>query len=222
LGAREGQIFLAPISTDNEFFAREAGKVDREQEKRRLGYPRRLVLYSGRLVREKGVFVLLEAFRKVVSELPDAGLLIVGHGPEQSRMEVFCRQASLNQVYFLGARQYRAMPYVYALADVLVLPTFSDPWGLVVNEAFACGVPAVVSNVAGACDDLIIEGETGFAVKPGDPAELAGRILRLLSDAELRLRMGANCRVLIRKYSPEACAEGLLAAAGGNSSFRSA
>jgi glycosyltransferase involved in cell wall biosynthesis len=107
------------------------------------------------------------------------------------------------------------MPYFYALADVLVLPTFSDTWGLVVNEAFACGVPAVVSRVAGACDDLIIDGETGFAVTPGDPAELADRILQISKDPDLRLRMSANCRALVRKYSPDACAAGLLSCIGG-------
>jgi len=215
LGAREEQIFLAPMSTDNEFFAREASKVPREQYKQKLGYPRRLILYSGRLVQQKGVFTLLEAFVSISKELPDVGLLIVGHGPEQSVMEHFCRRAKLKQVYFLGPRQYHEMPCFYALADVLVLPTFSDPWGLVVNEAFACGVPAVVSNVAGACDDLIIDGETGFAVAPGDPVELADRILQILMDPALRLRMSANCRSLIQKYSPEACAQGLLEAALG-------
>ena len=107
------------------------------------------------------------------------------------------------------------MPYSYALADVLALPTFSDPWGLVVNEAFACGVPAVVSRVAGACDDLIIDGETGFAVTPGDAAELADRILRILKEPALRSRMKANCRTLIKKNSTEACAQGLLVAALG-------
>jgi glycosyltransferase involved in cell wall biosynthesis len=215
LGAREGQVFLAPMSTDNELFAREASRVPREQEKQKLGYPRRLILYSGRLVQKKGVLVLLEAFQRVSTELEDVGLLVVGHGPEENAMEDLCRHANLKHVYFLGARQYQEMPYFCALADLLVLPTFSDPWGVVVNEAFACGVPAVVSNVAGACDDLIIDGETGFAVKPGDPAELADRIIQVLKDPDLRLRMSANCRALIRQYSPEACARGLLAAAVG-------
>jgi glycosyltransferase involved in cell wall biosynthesis len=215
LGAREEQIFLAPMSTDNEFFAREAGKVHREAEKQKLGYPRRLILYSGRLEQKKGVFTLLEAFATIAKELPDVGLLIAGHGPERKNMEDFCRAANLRQVYFLGARQYHQMPSSYALADVLVLPTFSDPWGMVVNEAFACGVPVVVSNVAGACDDLIIEGETGFAVHAGDPVELADRILQILRDPALRARMSGNCRSLIQRYSPEACAQGLLEAAQG-------
>jgi glycosyltransferase involved in cell wall biosynthesis len=213
LGAREEQIFLAPICIDNDFFAREARKVRREVEKRAWGYPQRLILYSGRLDEKKGVFVLLEAFARVSVELQDVGLLIVGHGPRQEPMEHFCRRLNLKRVYFAGFRKYREMPYFYALADIVVLPTFSDTWGMVVNEAFACGVPAVVSKVAGACEDLLIDGATGFTVTPGDPAELADRMLQILKDEPLRLRMGANCRALIQKYSPEACAQGLLNAA---------
>jgi glycosyltransferase involved in cell wall biosynthesis len=215
LGASQEQIFLAPMSTDNEFFAREAAQIHWEEVKQKLGYPRRLILYSGRLDQKKGVFTLLEAFARISRDLPDVGLLIAGHGPEQKNMEDFCRRGNLKQVYFVGAQQYHQMPSAYALADVLALPTFSDPWGMVVNEAFACGVPAVVSNVAGACDDLIIDGDTGFAVNSGDPVELADRILQILRDPALRLRMSANCRSLIQQYSPEACAQGLLEAAQG-------
>jgi glycosyltransferase involved in cell wall biosynthesis len=215
LGASSSRIFLAPMSTDNRFFARQAAQVDPEEERQNLGYPRRLVLYSGRLDQKKGVYTLLHAFAGISAEMPDVGLLIAGHGPEQENMEDFCRRADLRQVYFLGPRQYGEMPQVYALADVLVLPTFSDTWGMVVNEAFACGVPAVVSSVAGACDDLIIDGQTGFKVRAGDPVELADRILQILRDPALRARMSANCRSLIQKYSPEACAQGLLDAARG-------
>ncbi len=216
LGAREERIFIAPFGGDYEGFAREAAKVDATREKERRGWPARLVLYSGRLVHEKGVFVLLEAFRRVAAELPDVGLLIVGHGPEQKAMEEWCRRSGLERVYFAGAQQYKRMPHFYALADVLALPTFSDRWGFVLNEAFACGVPAIVSRMAGACEDLIVEGETGFTVGPGDAQELAAKLLRLLGDEPLRLRMSANCRRLIRHYSAEACAEGLLLAASGS------
>jgi len=215
LGASEERIFLAPMSTDNEFFAREAAKIRREEEKQTWGYPRRLILYSGRLDHKKGVFTLLQAFVRISQELPDAGLLIAGHGPERKDMEDFCRRANLRHAYFLGARQYHEMPSVYALADVLALPTFSDTWGMVVNEAFACGVPVVASNVAGACDDLMVQGETGFAVTPGNAGELAERILQILRNPGLRAHMSSNCRALIQKYSPEACARGLLAAARG-------
>jgi glycosyltransferase involved in cell wall biosynthesis len=212
LGARPRRVFIAPFSGDPAAFAREAAKVNASKEKQKRGFPRRLILYSGRLVRAKGVFVLLEAFRKLSQILPDAGLLVGGHGPEKGAMQEFCRSAHLDRVFFEGPQEYKRMPYYYALADVLALPTFSDPWGFVVNEAFACGVPAVVSRVAGACDDLIVEGQTGFAVEPGDADELAERIAQILQDDSLRFRMGANCRKLIEHYSAEACARGLLAA----------
>lgn len=213
LGAREEQVFIAPYGGDNEFFAREAARVNPAQEKELHGYPPRLILFSARLAPEKGVFVLLEAFRSVSSKLPGVGLLIVGDGPERKAMEDFCRAANLERVYFLGPQQYHRMPYFYALADVLVLPSLSEPWGAVVNEAFACGVPAIVSRVAGAADDLIIEGETGFTVEPGNTQDLSEKTLRVLRDEALRARMSANCRRLIEKYSAAGCAEGLLAAA---------
>jgi glycosyltransferase involved in cell wall biosynthesis len=215
LGASDEKIFISPMSTDNEFFAREAAKVEREGVRQEMDYPPRLILYSGRLDRKKGVFTLLEAFVRISRELPDVGLLIAGHGPEQKNMEDFCRAANLGHVYFLGAREYHQMPSAYALADVLALPTFSDTWGMVVNEAFACGVPVVVSSVAGACDDLIVDGETGFAVNSGDPVELAGRIVQILQDPQLRLHMSTQCRAVIQHYSPEACARGLMQAAQG-------
>ena len=215
LGAREEQVSFAPFGGDNDFFAREAAQVDAAQEKMTRSWPARLVLYSGRLVVQKGVYVVLEAFRSIAQRLPDAGLLIVGHGPELESMQDFCRRNDLARVYFAGPQPYERMPFFYALADVLVLPTFSDAWGFVVNEAFACGVPTIVSHVAGACDDLIVEGETGFALEPGDAEELASKILRLLENPALRARMSSNCRRLIASYSARACAEGLLAAVKG-------
>jgi len=106
------------------------------------------------------------------------------------------------------------MPYFYALADVLVLPSFSEPYGFVVIEAFACGVPAIVSRVAGVAADLIVEGETGYCITPGNAGELALRIATVLQDGELRKRMSEKCRPKTRDFGPRECAAGLFAAAG--------
>jgi glycosyltransferase involved in cell wall biosynthesis len=216
LGARPERVFVARLSGDPYAFGREAAQVDVQHEKLHRGLRSQLILYSGRLVREKGVFVLLEAFRQISRVLPEAGLLVVGHGREELRMREFCREMNVDGVFFEGAQQYRCMPYYYALTDVLALPTFSDTWGLVVNEAFACGVPAVVSRVAGACDDLIVDGQTGFAIEPGNARDLADKLLRILCDPVLRRCMAANCRKLIQEYSARACAQGLLAAVLGS------
>jgi glycosyltransferase involved in cell wall biosynthesis len=220
LGARPERIFMARLSGDPGAFAGEAAPVDVRREKVPRRLPGRLILYSGRLVRAKGVFVLLEAFRQVCRVLSETGLLVVGHGPDEAEIRDFCRKESIERVFLEGAQQYRRMPYYYALADVLALPTFSDTWGFVVNEAFACGVPAVVSRAAGACDDLIVDGETGFAVEPGNARDLADKLIRILSDPSLKTRMGAKCRKLIQHYSAEACACGLLAAVESRQTLR--
>jgi glycosyltransferase involved in cell wall biosynthesis len=212
LGARQEQVFIAPFSGNPDVFGREAGRVEAGGEKSEYGFPPRLIIYSGRLTRSKGVFVLLEAFQAVARAMPDVGLLVVGHGPDEKEMREFCQEKEIERVFFEGPQPYERMPYYYALADVLAVPTFSDTWAVVVNEALACGVPAVVSRAAGACDDLIADGETGFAVQPGDPNDLAEKLLRILCDSALRLRMADNCRRIIQNYSAEACARGLLAA----------
>ena len=215
LGARRARIFVAPFGGDYRAFAREAVRVNVRAEKKARGYPAHLALYSGRLVREKGLRVLLEAFRRLSAELPEAGLMIVGDGPARAEMENLCREWRIPRVFFAGSHEYANMPAFYALANVLVLPTFSDTWGYVVNEAFACGVPAIVSRVAGVCDDLIVPGETGFVVEPGDSGGLAARMRLLLTDHGLRSRMSVNCLRAIAPYSAEACAQGLLAAVEG-------
>lgn len=215
LGAQQERIFLAPFGGDMKLFSRHSHMPDPLPAKHQLGLPPRLILYAGRLVRAKGIYVLFDAFQRISTELPGTGLLIVGHGPEERALRERARSLSLESVYFLGPQPYRRMPDYYVLADVLVLPSFSEPWGFVVNEAFACGVPAIVSRVAGACDDLIVDGETGFAIDPGNPCELADRVLCVLKDPSLRARMSENCRRRIQAFSAEACAEGLLAAVQG-------
>jgi len=213
LGASGGKISIVRNGFDVDFFARESGKIDRAMEKELHGFPPKLILYSGRLIRLKGVFVLLEAFQRISAELPEVGLLVVGHGPEGSAMQDFCREAGLGQVFFEGPQPYDRMPYFYALADILVLPTFSDSYSYVVTEAFACGVPAVVSRAAGVREDLLVEGRTGLTVEPGDAADVADKVLRVLRDNDLRTRMSSCCREMVQGHTAEYTARRLLGVA---------
>jgi glycosyltransferase involved in cell wall biosynthesis len=94
-----------------------------------------------------------------------------------------------------------------------VLPTHSDPWGLVVNEAMACGLPIIVSSVAGCSADLVEDGWNGYVVPSQDVQKLSAAIDSLARQPELRRQMTARSLERIRNYSPEACADGLAAAA---------
>jgi glycosyltransferase involved in cell wall biosynthesis len=91
----------------------------------------------------------------------------------------------------------------------MVSPTHTDPWGLVVNEAMACGLPVVSTSVAGCCADLVTDGWNGRVVQPHDVAQLADAMQALVCNQELRLEMGEHSRQRIRSYTPEACANGL-------------
>jgi glycosyltransferase involved in cell wall biosynthesis len=100
----------------------------------------------------------------------------------------------------------------YALADVFVFPTHTDPWGLVVNEAMACGLPVISSGAAGCAADLVESGWNGRVVSPGDVEQLAAAMAELAGDNELRSLMGQRSRERIELYSPEACAAGMASA----------
>src|SRR5208282_4883231 len=136
--------------------------------------PRRFLLMVGRLVPEKGVFDLLEAYVKLESGLrSEVGLVYAGDGVAREELMGRAKQISPGTICFPGFAHREDLAGLYALAEVLVLPTHSDPWGLVVNEAMACGLPIIVTNAAGCSADLVGEGWNGCIVPPRDSEKLS-------------------------------------------------
>jgi 1,2-diacylglycerol 3-alpha-glucosyltransferase len=216
LGCEEASILTAPNAVDNSLFATHAentfGHATEFRDKLKL--PSRFILFVGRLVPEKGVFDLLEAYSKLESGVrSEVGLVFAGEGASREELAQQARRISPGAVCFSGFAQREDLAGLYALAEGLVLPTHSDPWGLVVNEAMACGLPIIVSSVAGCSTDLVEDGWNGFVVPPRDPEKLSVAINALVRQPGLRQRMSAHSLERIRSYSPEACAEGLAAAA---------
>jgi glycosyltransferase involved in cell wall biosynthesis len=97
----------------------------------------------------------------------------------------------------------------YSQADVFVFPSVSDPWGLVLNEAMAAGLPVIATSAAGAADDLVFHGRNGLVVEPFDVAGLAGAMSTLTADPALRGSMGAQSSSIIRGFEPESWAAGM-------------
>ena len=216
LGSTAENIFTAPNAVDNMFFATQAesvrGRADEFREKLKL--PSRFILFVGRLVPEKGVFDLFDAYAKLEGSVrSEVGLVFAGDGVSREELKQRARQISPGVVFFPGFAQREDLAGLYALAEALVLPTHSDPWGLVVNEAMACGLPIIVSDVAGCCADLVDDGWNGYVVPPRDSERLSVAIDSLVRQPERRRKMGEHCLERIRNYSPEACASGLAAAA---------
>ena len=204
----ENKIFTAPDAVDSERFAKIAAAVRNHAapQRRLLGLPSRYFLYVGRLVPEKGVFELLQAYGTLSADLKEQiGLVFVGDGVARSELV----ERAPKGVQFKGFTQRDELAGYYAMAEAFVFPTHSDPWGLVVNEAMACGLPIIASSAAGCVADLVQDGWNGCVVSPGNVEELALAMTTLASDENLRSTMGERSRQRIAAYSPQACAAGI-------------
>jgi 1,2-diacylglycerol 3-alpha-glucosyltransferase len=211
----ETRIFTALNAVDNELFstAAAASRRDAAAWRAQLGLPGRYFLFVGRLVPEKGVFDLLSAYAKLDEQTrQDLGLIYVGEGASRRQLEEQAASISPGMIRFAGFVQRDQLAMYYALAEMLILPTHSDPWGLVVNEAMACGLPVVVSRIAGCAADLVKENWNGLLVSPNDASSLAAAMTRIAGDANLRAAMGANSKQLICNYSPAEWSLGIIRA----------
>jgi 1,2-diacylglycerol 3-alpha-glucosyltransferase len=212
---KEEQIFTALNAVDNCLFAEAAAAARRNADRCRaeLGLPERYILFVGRLVREKGVFDLLSAYARLDNRLrQQVGLVFIGDGCCRAELQ---RQATVitpGAIVFPGFAQRDQLGAYYALAEMLILPTYSDPWGLVVNEAMACGLPVVVSRAAGCAADLVKVNWNGLLVTPGDVAEMAESMQSLVDRPGVCAKMGANSLEHICRYSPEGWSLGIASA----------
>jgi glycosyltransferase involved in cell wall biosynthesis len=149
-----------------------------------------VVLFLGGLKRRKNLPLLLDAWREVASERPDARLLVAGAGPLEAALRRRVRALGLDGHVVLAGRVAEAEKVAYYnAADVFVSPSSLEGFGFTVGEAMSCGLPVVVSD-GGALPELVIDGEGGFVCRGGVAGRLAGRILLLLRDGDLRRRFG--------------------------------
>jgi glycosyltransferase involved in cell wall biosynthesis len=221
LGSADDSISVAPNAVDNDWFRARAESVRENSSdfRAKLALPARFLLFVGRLVPEKGVFDLLEAYGLLDDDIRSSvGLVFAGDGPGKAELEWQSQSICPGTICFPGFLHREDLAALYALAEALLLPTHSDPWGLVVNEAMACGLPVIVTSVAGCSGDLVKDGWNGYVVPSCDPANLSAAIDLLLRNPELKQEMCMRSLQRIRAYSPEACAEGLAAVALGTTS----
>ncbi len=148
--------------------------------------------FVSKLWEGKGHAVALEAMVRVVAAFPRAKLLLVGEGPLAGALKAQSRALGIASSIVLTGFRSRVAELTW-LCDFCILPSFYEGMDRVLLEAGACGKPVVASRVGG-IPDVVIDGETGFLVPPGDPDALAAAMMRLLEDPDLRRRMGARAR----------------------------
>jgi glycosyltransferase involved in cell wall biosynthesis len=212
---KEDIIFIAPNAVDNRMFAAGAASVRQNADRHRkeLDLPSRYFLFVGRLVREKGVFDLLAAYAKLGEQVREqVGLVFVGDGASRQQLEEQAASIRPAKIKFAGFVHREQLAAFYALAEMLVLPTCTDTWGFVVNEAMACGLPVIVSRAAGCTADLVKENWSGLLVPPRDVASLTSAMTSLARQPDLRVTMGWNSVQHISCYSPEGWANAVAGA----------
>jgi len=200
---RRGQYAVIPNGLEVEAYARQAALP--AQTRAALGLPpgSRAVLCGARLVPVKGQTYLLQAWPSVLKREARALLLLAGDGPEEHRLRTQVAALGLaGSVRFLGFREDIAS--LLACAELLVLPSLNEGFGMVLLEAMAMGSPVVASAVGGV-PEVVLDGRTGLLVPPADPEALAAAILRLLGDPGFARQMGETGRERARKsFSREA------------------
>lgn len=156
-------------------------------------------VFIGRLEEYKGIPLLLEAFARLL--LPHVQLMIVGDGNCRELVEQAV--ASDQRIRYVGRRDFAGVVEAFTISDVAVVPSSFEPWGLVVNEAMAAGLPVIASDRVGCVDDLVRHGETGLVFPAQSVEELAGVMQTLANDYLLRDRLGNEGRKLISRWRLE-------------------
>ncbi|MDP3620182.1 MAG: glycosyltransferase family 4 protein [Ramlibacter sp.] len=182
-GAQEHRLFFSPHCVDTEAFAAAAAKADRGAVRAgwRLSEHDQAVLFAGKLVARKRPADLVQAVAQLRSEGRSVVIVWAGDGPERNALDFLAKSLHVPTV-FLGFCNQTELPAIYRSADVLALPSDgSETWGLVVNEAMACGTPCVVSDACGCAPDMI-PGKAGSGIFPlGDVAAFARALATVLA-----------------------------------------
>ena len=211
MGADPGKIYTIGNPVDNEEFMRfnkEYSRVGVNEIKEELGIKaEKVILYVGRLIEAKGVQYLLKAFSLVNKDFKNVELLIVGDGYYRDQLLSIVRKNNIENVSFRGFAQITQLTKFYFVADVLVLPSLYEPWGLVINEAMNFGLPIITTEGVGAAGELVQDGKNGYIVKPGDVTSLYIALRKIIRDYKLAIKLGKESLKMIRFHTPKRSAD---------------
>ena len=203
LGIPAERIALTPYTIDNDWWTRHAENVNRAKVRMQWGIPTDalVVLFCAKLQPWKRPKDLLRAFAK--ANIPNAWLAIAGEGPLRASLEKEAKSLGISaRARFLGFVNQSALPEVYRSADLFVLPSDYEPFGVVVNEAMLCGCPVVVSDRVGARFDLVRAGETGFVYPVGDLNALARILTEVLPNRQRLQIISKAAKSRMANWSP--------------------
>jgi glycosyltransferase involved in cell wall biosynthesis len=220
LGMNAARIRVGYDVVDNEYFYLGASRTRANATalRQQHGLPERYFLTSARFIEKKNLPRLIQAFADFLSAIDEQPqesslwhLVVLGDGPLRGELEQRVAALELgSRVLMPGFKQYPELPLYYGLAQAFILPSTTEQWGLVVNEAMASGLPVLVSERCGCARDLVQSGVNGYTFGPRDVSTLAGLMLRLAENEDRRQAMGEASANLIKAWSPDMFAANLI------------
>ena len=214
-GVPAKKIFLVPHFVDNEWFAVRAEEDRKRRPEIRSQWGANdetlVALFVGKFIEMKRPVDLLLALARLREQGVAAIGVFVGAGELEAELQAVAERLGVT-AKFVGFKNQTELPAYYVSADVLILPSESETWGLVVNEAMACGLPAIVSDAVGCAPDLIDEGKTGFTFALGNPGQLAQQLNRFGGISQNKKDFAPALAYKLKAYSIEAAVAGTLTA----------
>ena len=207
LGMKPEHILVANNAVDNDRVERVHTEARQTRAELKQTYKLRNYnfVYVGRLIGVKNLDNLLAAYKPLANT--DWGLIILGDGSEEAKLKRYVLDNQLDGVCFIEGQPWYDVPKILALADVFILPSYSEPWGLVVNEAMACSLPVIVSNKCGSAYDAVLEDENGYTFNPYNVEELTLVFNKFVNNPEKITAFGQKSREIIKRFSPERVAQ---------------
>lgn len=217
LGIPEAKIFQpGSCSVDNDYWkvASARARADENHLRKEYDLPEKYFLCVSRFIECKNLPFLLDAYARYCEGAAEPwGLVLCGSGALEMRLRHQAEQLQLQSIRFVGFRQVGDLPIYYGLASAFVLASSAvECWGLVVNEAMACGLPVLVSHQVGSAEDLVVNEVTGFQFDPHSVTDLSQKMQLLTEDDELVARMGENAQQMIDTHSCDVAAQNLWSA----------
>lgn len=210
-GIPQKQLFFCPYSVDNDFFKKLHPRADKESIRKKLRIPEKkpVILYAAKFIPRKRPQDCLKAFERISDK---ASLVMVGDGALRSELTEYAAAKKIPRVFFAGFKNQTEIADFYALADVFVLPSFFEPWGVVVNEAMCFGLPVITTDGVASAADLVRHRENGFVYPAGDIDRLSNYLNVLVSSPSERKRMGERSFQMISNWNYDCCVDNILAA----------
>lgn len=213
-GVQPSRQFFTPYSVDNDYFAdrRTLLQSSRDTIRRTHGWTDDVVVvgFCGKLIPLKRVEDLIDTVAVLQREGLRVGVFIVGDGPSRADLEERARTCRLKWTVFAGFKNQSELGACYVCMDAFVLPSRSETWGLVLNEAMLFGLPVVATSLVGATMDLIEPGKNGYVFEVADVRGLTDALRRLVQSSDLRRQFGGRSAAIVRRYSYDQCVRGIL------------